>query len=238
MLEQPLAIGAGDKNRPAVHIEAGIKHRCRDRAGRRNKTLDLLRPPTAPFEPCCQFLHVFVSAAREGAHQVGNNVLFLACLIRQLGELFDKSVPSLKRRFPHQTQHFFRQVFRRDFQLPAGEFARQRLHVFVRFHGQIVANAAGDADVFDAVNICGCAQEFDLFFLAGLKIAAAFRVETGLPFAYTRVANALGVPHIGGRAADIGDCAFPIRAFGCFFHFPQQRFAAARLHRPALMAGK
>ncbi len=147
--------------------------------------------------------HVLIARAGVGGDEVGDEVLlftrFQAVLFKQGFEL----VVAADAGFHHLGERALLGVLGRDFEVAADVVGHQFFDVLGTLHGQVVAQAGADQDLFHAFERTGAAVHIDQRGVAGVQI----RANTGVDAAWLAAGGfnlgrfAADAVHIGGRAA-------------------------------------
>ena len=149
--------------------------------------------------------HVLVARAGVGGDEVGDEVLlftrFSAVLFKQGFELVVAADAGLH----HLGERALLGVLGRDFQVAADVVGHQFFDVLGALHGQVVAQAGADQDLFHAFERTGAAVHIDQRGVAGVQVRANAGVDAaGLAAGGFNLGGfAADAVHIGGRAAQV-----------------------------------
>ena len=180
-------------------------------------------------------MHVAIRASGKGRHQIRDHILLFAgrpaLLLEQVQELLEDFAAGL----PHQSKDGIGQMLWRDLELAADELAHQCRDILRIFQGQVVADAAGDADVLDLGQLLHLPQQFERLHLVDHEMRADRGRQTTGALAPRGIIIAVGLPHIGTGSADIADAATEFRVSRQFFGLLQKRCLATRADGAPLM---
>ena len=235
MLAKAFRIRPGHMNGMTFRIDFRTVHGGGDSTRRGNETLDLLGFPSLTPQPADQSGHVFFGAARKRAHQVRYNVLFFPGLMGFAGKPFTEFDEAFESWFPHQPEDVFRHVFRGQFQLTADEPGDKIPHKGRIPLRQIMPNAAGYPDMFDAGNFLEILQQMKVCPLGILEMGTRGRKQATDTSAFFAGGGTPGSPHVGRRSPDVADGAFPLIMAGHPRHFLQNTVGGSGLNYPSLM---
>ncbi len=151
----PVAMDAFQRVAAAVVHGGGQRHR----AGK--ERLHLIGAKAVSFQPQRKIQHVLVGGAGMGGDEVGDQILLLASLFRELVEQGLKPVVRAEARFHHLGQRPGLGVLGRDLEIAADVVGDQLADVSRIADRQIVAQAGRDQDFFDARQLSRLAVESD-----------------------------------------------------------------------------
>ena len=149
--------------------------------------------------------HVFIARAGVGGDEVGDEVLlftrFRAVLFKQGFELVVAADAGLH----HLGERALLGVLGRDFEVAADMVGHQFFDVLGALHGQVVAQAGADQNLFHAFERPGAAVHVDQRGVAGVQVRANAGVDAARLAAggFNLGGFAADAVHIGGRAAQV-----------------------------------
>lgn len=192
-----------------VDIESCDVHGSGAGHGEGDKILDLLQVPFFFFEELLDGPHFLLGAAREAGDEIRDEVLFFSCILAQLEEFFHEC-GEVAGGFAHPTKHFGVHMFGSDFHVSGDVVLDEFLHVFGSAQGDIHADSGLDEHMFHAGLFACAAEEIQAWLLLNSEVGADGRPETTWAVAFFAGVDmsVLGGVEIGGRAAEVRDCAF------------------------------
>ena len=156
-----------------------------------------------------QAAHIdFGAAGMRGDQVIGEELLF-PCLAGEGIELLFELEQAGLAGFPHFLQHMFFGVLGGNLYLPGDMLFDDLFQIFAAVVGigidQIVADAGGHKDFFDARDLAQLAQQLHLGLVIGFEGGANFGIDAALVHADAAVQLLLAFKavHVGGRAAHI-----------------------------------
>lgn len=174
MLSQPFFVGASDVDRLPVGGNSGKKHGGCHGSRDGDKALNLAGLPATFGQPGGQGAHVLVRRTGEGAHQVGDDVLFLASLggfTRKDGQEFLENPIA---RLAHQRQNMIADMLRRYLELASNEFLKvtgQGVHVV---QSEVEPNTTGNSDPSHPWTAANGPEQIEVLGLVHAKMWANF----------------------------------------------------------------
>ncbi len=221
-------------------VDAGVVHRRRQRHRRGQIGLDLIGAIAVLLQPQREVHHVLVGGAGMGGDEVGDEEVLLPRRLHRRVEQLLETVVGADARLHHLGERALLGVLGRDLQIAADVVGDEFLDVGRRLHRQVVAHARGDEDLLHARHFARLAVELDQVVVAGVQVLADVGEDAGRLAAqrFRLLVLAGHAPHVGGRAADVGDDAG--EAFGLVADLADlldDRLLRPRLDHPPLVLG-
>ena len=230
---------------------AGRVDFCGDGHGCWGEVLDLFETEAEVFGFEGEFGHVFRAGAWVRADEVGDDwSVAFAGLGGSGGEFLAELVEEVEGRFAHDAQDVVAGVFGGDFEasgdVVSGEGFDVFLVAFLDLRGgaffveeEIVADAAGDEGVFDALGVADGFVDFEERGVVGVEIAADVWPDAGGADAFVAdpLLFALHLVHVSGGAAEVADGAAEVGHLFDGFDFFEDGGFGARGDELALVGG-
>ncbi len=197
----------------AAHLGERIAAAVVHRGGRGHRAgvegLHLVRAEAILLQPDRQVHHVFITGARVGGNEVGNQKLLLARLFAELFEQLLEAVIAANTRLHHLIERAGLGMLRCDLQVAAHMVLHQLLDVFGRLDGQVVAQTRADQNLFDAGQLARAAVDLDQRTVVGVQVRAdAGEHAAGLAAGRLDLrALAAQAVHVGRGPTQVGDGA-------------------------------